>query len=750
MGKTVYKVQVGDEIIEFEGPDNLTEAEIQMAATGKDPTTGEDIPVIVGGSVREPMNESSAIGSFLRSIPKDATFNFADEIAAAANAGIPGLAELDNLLGTAGGEQQGPLNSDLDFWERVRGNMGDFKGQAEADKAAHPTAEFFGRMSGLLASVPRVGAALASRLPLAIKEAAAARPILTAAGLGAAGGAASGAGAGEEGTRGQSAGIGALGGLAVGAGLSAGLELGPAIANYGKIFFNKAGGQEAIAQIVKALKRDGFDVSSPSGVLKLKDALQEYTGKPVSLADIGGATRSRAGVALRAPSEAQQPAIDLLRQRQAGQGQRIARDVRANVAPRSDIHALDEELVNQRRTEAQALRERALFEDAPLPPPEPTATVVPVPSDAPNAGVRRMFGDEVPDTYSREMVPVPEGLPTTGRQSRIVEDPTLQGLARLPDAQRALTGALQRANAERDLLAAQGMDISHIPDLSRGSDLDVRAFDYLKRYLDDEVNMLYKRGQGNTFAAGEAAQVRALRDTIRERLRNTVPEYADYLDQYAGSSKMLDALREGGGFRKLDPEQIAAQQGDRSTAAQELYRVGASRSLLDDILSTKDTSNAASRILNSPESREQLLALGVEPAKAAALNRSIGQERTLNRLTDELAGAQTQQRIAAQADANAGADLAVPFNPGSPYGWAGMVGRTILNRTSVNRNALVNNELLPRLTENNPQIIQGIIAELEAAGKFAEAQLMRRSLRQRQTGLVSGVSIGSPVSIQGE
>lgn len=761
---TKYRIQIGDEIIEFEGPDDLTDAQIQKLGDThlKEAKPGQEFPPSVYvGDVIDPslapeqakaQPEVSELGSFVRSAPRDALFNFDDEIAAYANAGIPGLAELDNAFGI-GGEQQGPLDGG-DFWERVKNNQRQLQELYEADEAQNPKTTAVSRIGGVLATLPKAAVTAAARLPQAVRAGMAARPILTTATLGGAAGAASGAGAGEEGTRGQSAALAGMTGFGLGPASYAAGELAPVIANYARIFFGKGSDREAIGQIVKALKRDGYDVTSPTGIQKVKAALQEFTGKPVSLADIGGAMRARAGVGLRTPSDAQQPAIDAIRQRQAGQGQRLAADIRANVAPRTDVHALDDDLVAQRASDAQRLRELALYEEAPTPQLPPIQTI----EEAPNAGLRRAIGmeDNLPAVVEPP-VPVPPG----GRQSRVIDplNPNytpeqhqaaveLQNLARLPDAQRALTAALERAEAERTRLAALGQDTSHLPDLTRGSDLDVRTFDWLKRYLDDEVNALYRRGQGSTFSAGEVAQVRALRDDIRDRLRVAVPEYGDYLDQYAGSSEMIDALREGQDFTKLSPEQITGLQSRRSQAGQELYRVGAARNLLDTIMETKDTGNAASRILNSPESRNQLLATGVDPANAAALNRSVSQERTLNLLPQELAGAQTAQRAMSQADANAGIEMTLPFNPGSPLGWLGMAGRFVRDRASLARNEAVNAELMPRVTTTDPAALENVLRELEARGDIINAARVRRQIQAQRNALLGGNVIGAPVSLQ--
>lgn len=752
MADVVYKVQIGDEILEFEGPDGLSDQQIselgtQFLATAK-PGETFGAPVV--------KRETSAVGTFARSLPKDVSFNFSDELAARANAVIPGFAALDNLAGMSGGEQTSAYG-DLSYDQAVNRNLADLRGQFRADEEAHPFADFAGRIGGVITTLPRAAGAVVSRLPQAATNLAARFPILSGMTIGGVSGTASGAGAGEKGTRGQSAAIGGLGGTVFGGLVPGAMELAPVVSKYFNVFMNHMPEKEAIAQTIKALARDGFDVISPNGVQKLKDVLQSFTGKPVSLADIGGATRTRTGVGLRTPSDTQQQTIAAINERTAGQGPRIARDIRANVAPRTDVHALDTELRAQREAEAQLGRERALFVDAEVPgAPTTQAQVVPTGTvDEPaNAGLMRQMGQDVPDnpTFRREMVPTGEsGLPTTMRTSRIVEDPTLQQLARHPYAQRALDKALANAEAERIRLAAEGLPTDHLPDLaSRGADLDMRTFDYLKRYMDKQIDTLYKRGETDSFSMAEAHELEALRDSIRERLKVAVPEYGEYLKKYGDSSEMIKALDEGRAYTQLDPEEIVAGQAKRSDAGQEYYRVGAARDMLDTIRNTRDTAFPASRILNTPEAREQAASLGIPDVNLANLNRSVQQERVLNLLPDELRGAATQGRQAAAADANAGANLEIPWNVGSPTGWLRAGLQRVGNQASVERNAAINAEILPRLTATDPATINATIDELVAAGRVAEAAALQRQARERVFAGIGGITIGGVVARPGE
>lgn len=344
---------------------------------------------------------------------------------------------------------------------------------------------------------------------------------------------------------------------------------------------------------------------------------------------------------------------------------------------------------------------------------------------------------------------VPEGV--NALRNRVPQDNVLQQIARLPLAQRSLERARQLAAGERDLLNATGQDVSHLPDFPEtGAPLDMKSLDYMKQTMDKEINELYTAGRG-----ADASALKQVRDALRERMRAASPEYGAYLDQYSDSSEMIDALRAGRGgggvpgFDKLDPEAIAAGQAGRSTAAQELFRVGAARRLTDIVDDTADVGSAipANRILNTPNAVRRVEALGVEPANMQALQQAVGQERQLAQLPGELTGSATDARLAARADADVGMHASTPFNPTSLPAWIAWAARKAAGKVDLSRNAAVNEQALPRLLEQNPQAIQNIVAELEAVGRVEEAATVRRAAQAKFGAAVFGNMIGSPVAL---
>src|SRR4051794_14698043 len=130
MAITKYHIQIGDEDVVFEGPDGLTDRQIERLADShlRHAKPGSRFPhsVYRGEIDPAPPDEikSSTLGAIARNLTHDAYFNWDDELIAAANAGIPGSAAIDPLSP----DQQSP-SSGGKFWDRFHHNMEALKQQ---------------------------------------------------------------------------------------------------------------------------------------------------------------------------------------------------------------------------------------------------------------------------------------------------------------------------------------------------------------------------------------------------------------------------------------------------------------------------------------------------------------------------------------------------------------------------------------------------------------------------------------------
>ena len=895
--------------------------------------------------------------TFFTKLASSIPLNFGDEIASFANAAIPGSAAWDNSTGNYGHQTYGGIGSDVGFWDAFKSNQAAMQNAMNVGAELNPKSAVAGELGGALIGAKGLGMAGRAALNAGAKVApnivlprvaayeaqAIAHPVRTAAatagGAGTTGGYVAGFGAGDTmENRLRGGGQGAIAGGTLGTGLGlVTAKVAPTLVRYWNAFRNQGSEDEALQQMVGQLQRDGYDVSSPAGVLALKTELSQFSSKPVTIADIGRYTRGRVTEAINAPSDAQRQGVDFAMERRAGQSPRLQQDVVENVMPNMplgpnplNVYSHADDLVASRAGNVDELKPQALYEatvtppvvpvyEPPVPAPPPLrpfeepppqfadngppitdpavgplvppgwqaqldllppaappipAAVPPVRTarntggveatlgrgPAPGAGANptptRRFSEGPAAGLERTLGPSATGKAPTGadfaaainapeqaaiareaqaaveaearaaaeaaaaaeakaaasaaRQTRLTElramdadkraarmaeddriakesaffenaeqmefpfqppqrvrgrdefgppsptfnpktprmvtDPTLNRLfAEDPMAQSALNAAIKLSQGERARRLILGQDASDVPEMLAGQPLDYRTADYIKRFLDKEVNSLYTRGISDTYSAAQATQVKELRDAIRERLRAGNKEYANYLDQYADDTELLKALEEGQQFQGQAAEQIAAGQAARKPAARELFQVGAARSLVDDLKGTPDKGVAANRILGSQESREQLEALGLPQGNAEALNTAVRQELSMDQLAagikPELAPPETPGALSRAGDI---------YNPSSPVSWARAIGRGIADTVLASRNAKVNESIIQRFVTADKVAQAETIRLLEAAGKKKAADNLRRVLKARSQGVKGGLIIGSPVSLQEE
>jgi hypothetical protein len=867
----------------------------------------------------------NALMTFLTQGVGGATANWGDEIAAAGNAAIPGLAALENFGNqyvnpTAPTQTYGGFS---DFWNAFHKNLQGEGAVLKAGQELHPTAAAAGTIAGALTGAKAVGSIGSGAINAAAKIApkmvipaigafeanAAANPIRAAMGVATvpavAGGYVAGYGGGDTPeNRARGGGQGAMAGAILGPTLGVvTAKVLPEMQRMWAAFRNQGSEEEALHQMVGTLQRDGYDVTSPDGILNLKNTLSQFSSKPVTIADIGRYTRARTAQAINAPSDAQRSAIDFLSGRQAGQNQRLIGDVQENVLPNMplgpeplNVYSAAEDLAASRAGNADELKPRALYERQQVPPNVPVADVPPVATappldvsmpapteeqlamdlqppappvpppapppvrtvrEAPTTGLGRTIerqapvapaqAAEPPDAGLLRLLggaelraPLPSGpafaeamnapeqaaiaaeqqaaqqaaaeaaaartarqarlkelqgmsaerraaaeaadlkqakeaaffqnaqqqeldLPPGGRRRnvdqygppaptynerapRMVNDPVLDRLfSEHPLAQRALEGAVRQSQSERAGKLILGQDTTDTPEILAGQPLDYRTADYLKRFLDKEVNNLYSRAGSDTFSAAQAEEVKNLRNTIRDRLKEGNPEYKHYLNTYADDSELMNALEAGKEFTAQPAEVIAKEQAARKPAAREMFQMGAARNLVDTIRGTADTGSASSRILNSDEARRQVEALGLPEGNTQALATAVGQEKQLN----ELQGMVKPKFMAPDAPGamSRAGDI---YNPGSLISVGRAVARGIADTILSTRNAKVNESIINKILTTDPATQSMVISQLEMAGNKKAADNVRRVLRARSYGVTSGFVLGSPVSLQEE
>jgi hypothetical protein len=107
---------------------------------------------------------------------------------------------------------------------------------------------------------------------------------------------------------------------------------------------------------------------------------------------------------------------------------------------------------------------------------------------------------------------------------------------------------------------------------------DVQALDDIKQSLDDILSR-NRRPDGSYATPHSMKPIESLRDQLRDRLAEIVPEYKTALSKYAGTAAEIDAMNLGRNFRNMDPDVIAKEFNKMSPSQKKSFQLGAVKSL---------------------------------------------------------------------------------------------------------------------------------------------------------------------------
>lgn len=300
-----------------------------------------------------------------------------------------------------------------------------------------------------------------------------------------------------------------------------------------------------------------------------------------------------------------------------------------------------------------------------------------------------------------------------------VDDPQIMSLLDLPQYKNAWNTA--RSIAEADAAAAQARAIragqpfdpnqyklrdvyEFIRDAngnitgvqSTGQVPDVRTLDYMKRAMDAQITAGYKSDNAATIAS--ARSMKDLRDALRDRTKELVPEYEDALKVYKGDADILETLQSGyKNFGKLDPEQVSKMVGAMSPAEKEAFRTGAARYIYGRIEKRSGNFNAA-EMLTAPEMQKKLAPLFDSPAHFNLFQAAVARESQMFKEASKiLGGSQTSKREGMREAFDEGDDVTQAAAQAITGGW--MSSLTGLSIKSLYRKTTMSEEMADKLAK---------------------------------------------------
>ena len=595
--------------------------------------------------------------------------------------------------------------------DRIRKEYGQY---SEENPVTSTLAEFGGGVAPGLAMmfVPGGQAAGATQMSTAGGSALArlaARPITKSVAAGTTTGAVTGAGSATEGNRGA----GALTGGVTGAGL--GLAIPTAMRTTGgvkdwlmsRLFPSE---KKATEQAAKKMTEAMAESKLTPQQIERKMAQDRKMGVPSTVANVDPALADLAETVAQRTGAGTRKVEKAITQQQSGAKERTYQQVRKGLQP-DDFYGEEERLLSDLRTKS-----------------------------APAYKSAYAVG-EVNDPQIMEMLTLPQfkGVWNTARQ--IAE----------ADAAAAKVNAMRGGqpfnpdefklrdvySIKYDMKTGMPVDVE-----VTGTVPDVRTLDYMKRALDAQISAGYRSDNAATLASANA--MKDLRNALRDRTKEVVPEYGAALQVYKGDKEILDALRAGyNDFNKLDHEEVIKLVSGFSPAEKEAFRTGVVRDLYGKMFNTSRNINAAG-LLEAPEMQAKLQPLFDNPAQFRLFQAAVERESQLFKQANQiLRGSQTGKRKVMQEKfEDSGEGFTQAAAQALTGGWmsslTGIASRALYKTTMTEDMA---DKLAGMLMSRDPKDVAAAVKILE---DYAERAAPKAAgITRREVGATTGASISA-------
>jgi hypothetical protein len=260
---------------------------------------------------------------------------------------------------------------------------------------------------------------------------------------------------------------------------------------------------------------------------------------------------------------------------------------------------------------------------------------------------------------------------------------------------------------------------------------DVRTLDYIKRGIDASIESGF-RGQGMSTA--EASALRGLRKEFVKAIDENVPAYRSARQEYAGDLEVIDAMRAGlSDFGKLDSEQVVKMVAGMGKAEKEAFRTGVARNLYGKVMDPSTNFNAASRIINSPETVAKLQPLFDDPAHFRLFQTAMERESQLYQQANKiLGGSQTAKRSAMREALDEGPGVGEAVANAVTGGfWPSLTSMAARVARSSTITPQVADKLSDMLMSKNPAEVASVVKFLEQYEKGLAPKAVKDTAAER-------------------
>lgn len=625
-------------------------------------TTKEQIAQKLGISIGQPPSVQGVKPSFsgaqgdIFSAMQGATFNFGDEIAAGATAGLSKLGVLDKNI---------TYDRAL---ETIRGAQGKFERE-------NPVRSIGGMVAGAIPATIAAAPLVAASIPGRLAAATGVIPRLGQAAVAGAGlGAVAGAGAGEGGpvNRAQSAALGGVVGGVTGGAFQGAAEVAKPLIRVASAVGRAIGEgtgylssqNAADAALLRSVQRSGRTADEIAGTMRDSKA-------NLTVADAGGnETQRLARGVVTQPGSGSNVGVNALTERSNSRAGRLVDTFRRYVSPNDDATQTIDDLLKMRSEMARPAYQEAL-----------------------------------------------EANPTwTSGLERMAKDPLIQqGLNRGREIQRIEAAARNERFDPNDYIlnAEKQVPVRTDPFLTGGRKMEtqtsyittpnMRSLLAARRGLDDILEESRDKTTGRLVLDARGRAIQELRRAWDAELKRASPALEKADSDFGTITQWKDAVALGRGFLRGESDITAKRLSELSPVEREYMRIGAGRELRRLVETTKDGNDAIRKFFGSSDQTKRLRVL---------FDNDASFDQFLKEIADEKAAQATERFVLSGSQtSNKGQDLemlgGMPVIPTKTQ----MVGNALLSLGSNSRTARAE-KLAPVLFSTNPDEVAAKLAQI--------------------------------------
>lgn len=262
-----------------------------------------------------------------------------------------------------------------------------------------------------------------------------------------------------------------------------------------------------------------------------------------------------------------------------------------------------------------------------------------------------------------------------------------------------------------------------------------------KMEINREIGRL-KRGTPDSKANWDVRDLTVLNQELGSLINKHNKPLGSALSRFSDESGLIRAVEDGlDDFKALQPEELARKMRGMPKAEADLYRVGATRALVQDIRRGSAWNDRTKSIFSSPEMNLKLKAIFPQAGERSQFMRTLDNERKKTRLRAKvMGGSQSDQNLITADEAGApmkAAMTAAQAMTGRLQPALDMLARAgnrFSGITPGSANAMLDIAMTPAGKGLPPAVLRGLIAAAQKPGQRARTV----------EGLLAGFSSGLP------